>query len=203
MSRDVGFRWLAGLTALILSAGALTAQQRELDALRDRLDGATFRAFTALIDSAHVAGVPTSPLISKVQEGLLKRASNTAILSASRGLLSRLQQARGALGASTATEIEAGASALRAGAAASQLAALRAARGAQGVTVPLVVLADLLARGVPLDTAARALQALASANATDAAFSTLRLNIERDITGGKSPAEAAGTRFRAILERHP
>jgi hypothetical protein len=194
-------RRAASIVALaFLGAGRLTAQQEELDALKDRLDPGSFRALASLVDSARAAGLPTAPLISKAQEGLLKRAAPGAIVSASRSLLTRLRQSRDALGTTaSAAELEAGASALRAGAIPGQLAELRASRAGRGIAVPLVVLADLLARGVPRDTAARALQAMAAANATDAAFNALRLSIERDITGGMSPAAAAAMRYRAAL----
>jgi len=202
-------RWLSAIgVSLILSAIGARAQSAQsaqsADGLRERLDAASYRAFTAVLDSARSAGLPEAPLISKAQEGLLKKASPPAILAATRGLLLRLRQSRAALGSSASTaELEAGASALRAGASNGQLSALRSTRAGQGVTVPLVVLADLLARGVPPDSAARALQAMAAANATDAAFSALRLSIERDISGGVAPATAAGLRFRAMLGRQP
>ena len=201
-----GRLWRLSLSgcALLLAATSASAQQELLAGLRDRLDAPTFRALTSLADSARAAGLPTEPIVSKVQEGLLKRAASPAIMAAARGLVIRLRQSRDAIGPSASpAEIEAGASALRAGAASTQLAELRAARGARGIAVPLVVLADLLARGVPRDTAARTVQTMASANATDAAFQALRLNIERDITGGMSPAAAAGMRYRALLERQP
>jgi hypothetical protein len=190
--------------ASLLACPALGAQQADLDLLRERMDPSAFRAIALLVDSARSGGLPTAPLISKTQEGLLKKAAPNAIIAAARGLLVRLRQSREALGTdASAAELEAGASALRAGAASQQLTELRLARPRQGVTVPLVVLADLLARGVPRDTAARAVQAMASANATDAAFSALRLSIERDISSGMSPAVAAGVRYRAILGRQP
>jgi hypothetical protein len=44
---------------------------------------------------------------------------------------------------------------------------------------------------------------MVDANATDAAFNTLRLNIERDITGGMSPAASAGMRYRALMKGAP
>jgi hypothetical protein len=194
----------ARFAVLLVLAVPLGAQEADLASLRTRLDPASFRTVSALVDSATAAGLPSAPLISKAQEGLLKRASASAIIGATRGLLFRLRQSRDALGiAATPAELEAGASALRAGALPLQLAELQARRGGKGVTVPLVVMADLMARGVPRDTAARAMQALAAANATDAAFNALRLSIENDIVGGMSPAAAAGLRYRALLGRQP
>jgi hypothetical protein len=193
---------LAAMLAVAVSTAS--GQRRELEALRSRLDAASYRTVAALVDSATLSGVPTAPLLSKVQEGLLKHAAPGAIVQATRGLLGRLVIARSALGVSAApAEIEAGATALKAGAVSEHIASLRLARAGEPVTVPLVVLADLLARGVPRDTAARAVQAMAAAHATDAAFSALRLSIERDITGGMSPAVATGLRYRAMLGRQP
>jgi hypothetical protein len=199
-----------GRLAALLLLSALASlpghaqQQRELENLRDRLDASTFTAVVALMDSATASGLPTAPLVSKVQEGLLKRATPGSILVAARGLLGRLRDGRAALGVSaTPVEIEAAASALKAGAVAEHISTLRQQRSGGPLTVPLVVLADLLSRGVPRDTAARAVQAMAAAHATDAAFNALRLSIERDITGGMSPALAAGMRYRAMLGRQP
>lgn len=198
-------RLLAFCLALFLLVPALYAQPGELAALRDRFDPGSFRTLSGLVDSAQAAGLPVAPLISKAQEGLLKRAAGPVIIAATRGLLVRLRQSRQALGTGASpAELEAGASALRAGAGMAQLTELRATRSGRGVAVPLVVLADLIARGVPRDTAARAVQAMAAANATDAAFDALRLGIERDIRSGMSPAAAAGIRYRSLLwEKQP
>jgi hypothetical protein len=42
---------------------------------------------------------------------------------------------------------------------------------------------------------------LGDANATDAAFGTLRAEIERDIQGGAAPASAALARSRAAVQQ--
>ena len=75
---------------------------------------------------------------------------------------------------------------------------IRAAGPRRPLTVPLVVLADLIARGVPKDTAARALEAAARANARDDDYSALRRFVEQDILAGASPAAAAMLRVRSI-----
>ena len=196
-------RRLTVAAALLLAAGRpLRAQTgAPLDALRGRLDPATWSAVAAAVDSAQQAGLPASALISKAQEGVLKRASGAQVLAATHALLGRLRAAAAALGAgATPADIEAGASALRVGATPTQLAALRTARAGRSATVPLVVLTDLLARGVPPEAATRALTLLGAANATDAAFGTLRAEIERDIQSGVAPASAAMARSRAAVQ---
>ena len=198
-------RWITAvaMALLVCAVPALAQQQEALDDLRARLDATSFRTLSALLDSARIAGLPSAPLISKAQEGLLKKAQPIAIVAAARNLLARMRVSRDALGTATPSEIEAGASALRAGASSAQLSELRLSRAGRNVAVPLMVVADLLARGVPRDTAARAVQAMITANATDDAFNALRMNIERDISGGMSPAVAAGLRYRALLGRQP
>jgi hypothetical protein len=136
---------LACVVAGLVGAQHAEAQQADLSTLRDRFDANSFRSIAALVDSARAANLPTDPLISKAQEGLLKRATPVAIVAATRGLFFRLRQSREILGAGSAPdELEAGASALRAGARPDQLAELRSSRAGKAVTVPLVVFADLL-----------------------------------------------------------
>lgn len=186
------------LVALALAARGAGAQGAE--PLRGRLDAASFAAVAAAVDSAQAERLPAQALVSKAQEGLLKRATGPQVVGATRALLARLRAAQLALGGDAApADLEAAASALRAGATGPQLAALRTARPGRPLAVPLVVLADLLARGVPADAATRALSLLGEANATDAAFGTLRAEIERDIAGGVAPAAAALQRSRAAV----
>jgi hypothetical protein len=172
-----------------------------LSGVRERLDPGSYQALQAIVDSARAAQLPTGALVSKVQEGLLKRAAPGTIVIVTRGLLGRLRTARATLGpAATAPELDAAAGALSAGATPAQLAALQASRGNRGVAVPFVVLADLIARGVPRDTAARALQVMTSASANDAALQAFRTEIERDIRSGISPASAVMARSRAAIQ---
>ena len=85
-------------------------------------------------------------------------------------------------------ELTAGAAALRAGASPTILTELRQTRG-EPLTMPLAVLADLVASGVPVDSAAGAVLALA-ARARDADLVEFRRAVERDIALGAPPAAA-------------
>jgi len=71
------------------------------------------------------------------------------------------------------------------------LAKLRRARS-QTITVPLAVLADLVASGVPVDSAAAAVLALASTT-RDADLVEFRRAVERDIALGAPPGMAVST----------
>jgi hypothetical protein len=64
------------------------------------------------------------------------------------------------------------------------------------VTVAAAVLADLVAVGVPPDTAAAAVIALARTT-DDVAYLAFRRSIERDVALGASPVAALGVRLTA------
>ncbi len=170
----------------------LAAQEPVLQA---RLDAATYRSVSVLLDSARVAGIPTQSLVSKALEGASKGASGERIVAALRRLSGELAAARGALGVeSSAAEIDAGATVLHIGVEPRQLASLRAARPHQSLTIPLGMMADLVARGVPTDSAGVVVLALARAKMRDEDFVAFRRNVERDIALGAPPAAAASVR---------
>ncbi|HZH41154.1 MAG TPA: hypothetical protein VFD85_09095 [Gemmatimonadales bacterium] len=137
-----------------------------------------------IIDSAVSAGLPSRPLVEKALEGAAKGASSQAITGAVRALAAALGTARVALGAATADELNAGAVALRLGARPEDLTRLRTARKAS-LVVPLGVLSDLVARGVPVDTASRVVVALASQG--DDEYLAFRQRVDRDIDLGAAP----------------
>lgn len=188
---------------LLLAAAALCAPvalRAQLQPLAGRLDAPTLSALQAVVDSARSRGLPVQPLVSKAQEGTLKRASGTTIVQAVRALAAQLASARTTLGdEATAAELEAGAMALRAGLPVEVLREVRRARAGGGAALPLVVAAELVARGVPPTTAAETIVALARANATDGAFDALRRGVEADIRDGTAPAQAATVRARGVL----
>jgi len=184
------------LLAVALAVAAPLAGQAG-DPRLARLDPAVRPAVAGLVDSARAAGLPTEPLVQRALEGTSKRAAGDRIIAAVRRLARDLGTARSALGAAaTGPEIDAGAAALHAGARPADLAALRARRPRQSLVVPLGVLADLVATGVPADTAAAAVLALATGTA-DEEYLAFRRNVERDIALGAPPAAAAAVRSTA------
>src|SRR5213078_2130669 len=92
-------------------------------------------------------------------------------------------------------ELEAGVAALRAGATLQLLAHLRDVRKPP-LTMALSVLADLVAGGVPSDSAAAAILVLAP-NARDADLVDFRRAVERDIALGAPPGTATSVRVNA------
>src|SRR5256886_4777383 len=182
------------LLAAMLVAGGAAAPQT--DPRLERGDAAPRPTVAALVDSARAALLPTEPLIQRALEGATKRASRDVIVAAVRRLAVDLGHARDALGSTASpAELTAGAAALRAGASQTILAELRHARR-EPLTMPLAVLADLVASGVPVDSAAAAVLALA-ARARDADLVEFRRAVERDIALGAPPAAATAAAFAA------
>jgi hypothetical protein len=189
-------RTLVSALAVGLVATSLTRPAAAQDPRLERLEPGTRPLVAALLDSARGVGLPTEPLMQRALEGTTKRASGDRIVAAVRRLATDLGRAREVLGsAASLPELEAGAAALRAGAAPAVLAELRRTRR-QRLTVPLAVLADLVASGVPADSAAVAVLALA-ATARDADLVEFRRAVERDIALGAPPAAAASVRINA------
>ncbi|HEX6063171.1 MAG TPA: hypothetical protein VFZ04_03070 [Longimicrobiales bacterium] len=186
---------LMGVALVFAHGAAAHAQEARLvgrvpDALRTQLD--------VLLTDTRAEGLPTEPLVDRALEGVAKRARPELILQAVTRLRDELRISRQALGVgSSAAEVAAGASALRAGATRADLARLRALRPQHPLTIPAGVLADLVAAGVPADTGIAAVLALAS-NADDADYIAFRRNVERDIALGASPASSIGARLRAV-----
>lgn len=173
-------------------------------AQQPRLSPTLTASVDRLADSARALGLPTDPLYAKAAEGTLKGADEARIMDAVRRLARELGDARTALGAGTTPpELVAGASALHAGVAPGLLHRLAAAQGGRGASgrlvMPLVVLADMVARHVTPDVAISSLEPLVERGAPDADLSTLRSSVERDIAGGQAPDQAMRARSAAVL----
>lgn len=183
---------LALSLALAFAPGTLTAQGNRLD---DRVDARARAGVQRIVDSARVAGLPVEPLVDKALEGTMKGADPARIIGAVSALSRRLATARAALGLGTdEPDLVAAAGALSVGVTPSALVRLRDASGGASVATPFVVLSDLVARGVPADTASAALVALASRGATEEAYLALRGDVARAIAAGAPPAVATSVR---------
>lgn len=197
MIRQIAVTLAVTLAGLALATATAGAQDPRLAA---RLpDPDTRVAVEAVVDSARRAGLPIEPLVDKALEGVSKRAAGERIVAAVRNLAAHLAVARRALGPeSSDAEVIAGASALHAGYTVEALSALRARRGRRPLTVALAVLADLVARGVPRDTATAAVLALTERGVRDADLVAFQSGVERDIGHGAPPGESATV--RSVIE---
>lgn len=189
------------LMTMALTSGASAQEGR--DPLM-RLERSVRYSIEMLIDSARTLSLPTRPIESKALEGIAKNKPGRMILTATRNVFHALRDSRAVLGPKASdSELEAGASALNVGITSGELAQLARSRHEKNLTVPLVVLVDLISRGVPRDTASQTIIQLWQRGAADDDFSGLWRRVERDIVSGADPGAALLNRAREIPSRGP
>jgi hypothetical protein len=153
-------------------------------------------ALRGVLDSAAAQGLPVAPLINRAYEGAARRVGGARLLTVVRAQWAALADAREALGeGSTVAELDAGATALRAGIDPRALAAVRTTRPpGEGVTA-LVVLTDLVRRGVPSATARDAVTTLARLPGADDALLGLQGVVARGASRNPDMAVQALQRY--------
>jgi hypothetical protein len=168
-----------------LLAPALAAQDARL---AERLDPPTAAAVQDVVDSAARVGLPTEPLIQKALEGSTLGAGGDRIRMAVVALVGQLRHAREALGRDAdQAELTAAAGALRAGLPPAALRRLQAFRSDRPLVVPIAVLTDLVAEGVPPDQATQSVLDLARDGRPDDDFVALRRQVQMQRRGGAAP----------------
>lgn len=190
--------WSLVLAAIVVTAAPLRAQAPAFAAGLSAHPDTTLDPLVARdIESARSRGIPAEPLLAKVREGRLKRASAPRIRLAVAALAARLDSSRAALGSgASADELVAGADALAAGADATAVRAVRVASLGRSVSAPLGALAQLVASGVPSSKAAGLIVDLMRRNATAAQVVAYGNSVESDAAGGLPAEEAARFRWR-------
>ncbi|MBL0170101.1 MAG: hypothetical protein IPP90_05110 [Gemmatimonadaceae bacterium] len=177
-----------------IQAAQASAQQVQFDATRfDSLTALSLRSF---LDSAVEQGIPTGPLINRALEGSARKKSGAEIMRVVRAHAAALAQAMEVLGPTApVAELDAGATALRAGIDVASLAAVRAARPVGSVTVPLMVLTDIKQRGVPINAARDAVTAITRMPSSDEALNGLRETVAKNSLRGPGMAVDALNRY--------
>jgi hypothetical protein len=177
--------------------GSVEAQDPRIG---NRLDAPTRKALSALVDSARAQGIPVEPLMEKVYQGLAMGADGARIVVAVRSLTVEMANAQRELGTvATADELKAAASAVHAGVPPVELGKMKKQSGLRrSLTLPFTVLADIVSRGVPIETAANAIRSLVGAGARDRDISEFQRNVQVDIEKGAQPKAAAETRAKGV-----
>ena len=198
-------RPVRGIITLALAGAAIAPVGAQDPRIGNRLDAPSRTAITALVDSARAQGLPVAPLMEKVDEGMAQGADGPRIVAAVRSLALEMASAHRALGTvASVDEIKAAASAMHAGVPAVELGKLKKQSGLRrSLTLPFTVLADIVSRGVPVETAARAIRSLMGAGARDADLNTFQRNVRVDIEQGAPPAAAVETRAKAVPATKP
>lgn len=173
----------------------LQAPQIQFDVAR--FDTLTARVLGEIFDGAAARGLPTAPLINRALEGAARRVGGARILAVVRAYTVALSDARDALGiASTVAELEGGASALRAGVDARTITLVRSSRPSGSVETPLMVLTDIVSRGVPAATAREAVTTLSRMpKNSDEALMGLQLTVAKNSVRGPGMALDALHRY--------
>ncbi|MBW8772331.1 MAG: hypothetical protein JF590_03420 [Gemmatimonadetes bacterium] len=184
------------ILALTVGGAPLRAQEPRLT---QRLGAAAADSIARIIALAEREGLPAAPLNAKALEGAGRGASPARVIQAVTNLVTALRAARAALGAHhSSDELTAGAAALQNGVAADVLRQFGRTPAERSVTTPLVVLTDLVSRGVPRDTISALVTATWHRGISDQDLLHLRETISHDIDAGASPREAALLRLGAF-----
>ncbi|MDQ3948807.1 MAG: hypothetical protein M3282_00535, partial [Gemmatimonadota bacterium] len=187
---------LFALLVPVMLALPVGAAAQEPDPL-SRLDPTSRYAIEVMMDSAGRVGLPPEALLSKTLEGIRKGHPSARVVQVVRRYFGLLRDARTALGSeATLDELTAAAGALLAGVDQQSLIKLRSSRKNRSILTPLVVLADLVSRGVPSTDASSAIIRWVQNGAADSDFMGLWKGVEQDIISGAPPAAALDRRAR-------
>lgn len=176
-------------------AQSASLEQPGFDPLR--FDSATVVALRALFDSAAAHRLPVKSLINKANQGAAYSVSGKRIVQSVREHFTALVDARAALGENaTDSELDTGADALKKGADGKVLQEIRKTRTTRGSAVnALVVLTDLMERGIQTNKARDAILSLARISPTDEAINGLQNTVARNANRGPGMAQDALERY--------
>ncbi len=173
---------------LLLATGSLGAQEPARsfsERLGERLPSAEAVRVHASVESARALALPTEVLEHLALELIAKDAPAAVVAARVELRLELLGKARAAIrdargGEAANGEIAAGAEAMRRGVSGSEIAELaRAAPSGRSLAVPLLVMSELVDRGLPSDAALARVSARLLARAGDA-------DLQRDVTGPRA-----------------
>jgi hypothetical protein len=192
--------WLSGLALAALSTAAPVAMAQDAAPFDAIGDDDTRTALRTIIADAAARGLPTAPLVTKVREGLAKKATPDRIRTATSALADRLALAASALApARSNDELAAAADALQAGIPVGTLRDMRKLWPGKPLTVPLGVLAEMVQSGVSKTVATRRVRDLLLKGASAGQFATLGTKVRNDIASGLAPDAAMELRSKGVL----
>lgn len=193
---------LAALMLVSASAASASAQGTPVLPIADARARA---AVEREIAQAAAQGLPVRPLIAKAMEGVTKQASGDQIRTAVASQARRLGQAQALLAPSPSeAELLSGADALAVGVPAPMLKQIRAAwPEGRSVAMPLDVLTELVARGVPARRALEQITELMARGATPTQIASLGASVQADVAAGLTPDAALEVRARGVMQLLP
>jgi len=162
-----------------------------------RFDSATTVALRHVFDSASALRLPIAPLINKANRGASFRASGRKIVTNVHAHFVDMLAARAALGENASeSELDSGAEAIHQGVDGMALQQIRTERPARGAAVSaLVVMTDLIQRGISTNKARDAIVSLARVSPTDEAINGLQVLVAKQAIRGPGMAQDALDRY--------
>jgi len=193
------------LVSAMVAPAALDAQASQGTPVLTIADVRTRQAVEREIARAAQRGLPVRALVAKANEGVTKQATGERIRVAVSTLARRLEQARDLLAPSPSdADVIAGADALAVGVPATMLRQIRAAYPAgSSVAMPLDVLTELVARGVPASNALEQITQLMRRGATPTQIAGLGASVQSDVAAGLTPDAALEVRARGVMSLLP
>ena len=184
--------------AVLMTARAASGQASK------GLDSATAAAIAPIVEQARDEKLPVAPLYAKAREGQVQRVPVVKIEAAVRTLADRMRAANEALAPDASEqELHAAADAIKSGVPAETLRAMRKAGGDGSLAVPIGVLTQLIARGVPVERASMEVVALLQKGAVARNFIALEESVRQDVLAGRRPDESLDLRLKGIIPNLP
>jgi len=200
MRGDRLVRWLRWTlsVAVLMSARAASGQASQ------GLDSATAAAIAPIVEQARADRLPVAALYAKAREGQVQHVPVAKIEAVVRTLADRMRTANEALkpGASE-QELHAAADAIKSGVGPETLRAMREAGGDGSLAVPIGVLTQLIARGVPVERASMEVVTLLKKGAAARNFIALEESVRQDVLAGRRPDESLDLRLKGIIPNLP
>ena len=185
-------RGILGLVLLAASPGVLLTQDARMDRIREAFPAETVTEIEGILTRAEAAGVPTGPLLDKALEGAAKRVPPDRVVTAISSYAGRLGEARSMIGLDRSTmDVMAGADAVRRGVPPATVRTLAQEHHGE-LTVPLVVMGDLVEAGVPADHAYRVVRNALEKEHTSDEMLAIPWAVRRLMHEGQSADQAAG-----------
>ena len=190
-------RWISAVAVLAIARSASGQASQGLDS-------ATAAAIAPIVEEARAEKLPVAPLYAKAREGQVQRAPVARIEAAVRTLADRMRAANEALAPDASEqELHAAADAIKSGVPAETLRAMRKAGGDGSLAVPIGVLTQLIARGVPVERASMEIVALLQKGAVARNFIALEESVRQDVLAGRRPDESLDLRLKGIIPNLP
>jgi len=187
------------LILCLLMVGARVASAQDSLPLAN-IDREIASRLMGIVDSARARGLPTTPIVAKISQGVLLHAATDRIVAAAQNVATRLDDARSALAPKpTAADITAGGDALSVtGVTKAALQAVRSTSPNRPVAVPIAVLAQLVASGVPAPRATEIVTQLLKRGASNRQLVALGNDVNSDVGRGAGANSSLDVRLRGL-----